>query len=312
MGRLRDKVAIVTGGATGIGEAISHKFASEGARVIVNGLPGDPVDDVVARITAAGGQAVGFVADLSDEANAEACVNAAVQHFGKLDILINNAGSFPAAAEVQDFPLSAFESLIKNNVRSAFLMTQKAIPHLQTSRGNVICAGSEAGWMGEPMAAAYGGTKGFLHAFMKGVAAEQAKHGVRANCVCPGPIDTSWTHKEIGPMNAKMEKATLEGILMGRRGTPEEVANVYAFLASGEATYVTAALYFVDGGTTSAKGPVGSKVPRHLKKEPEPTLPLEHARDGRPWEEGPGRSAHERNVDSRRAATGDPMRDRAI
>jgi enoyl-[acyl-carrier-protein] reductase (NADH) len=115
---------------------------------------------------------------------------------------------------------------------------------------------------------------------MKGVAVEQAKNGVRANCVCPGPVDTAWTHKETGPMSAKMEKQIVEGTPMGRRGTPEEVANVYLFLASDEASFVTGALYFVDGGVTNSKGPHGAEVPSRLKQEPEGELKLKHAMDG--------------------------------
>jgi hypothetical protein len=126
----------------------------------------------------------------------------------------------------------------------------------------------------------YGGTKGWMHAFMRGVAVEQAQNGVRANCVCPGPIDTAWTHKETGPMDDEMEKNLIQAVPLARRGTTEEVANVYAFLASDEASYVTGALYVVDGGTTIAKGPVGDLVPKSLRKEPEGDLELQHRREG--------------------------------
>ena len=137
-----------------------------------------------------------------------------------------------------------------------------------------------SGMSGLPKYAVYGGTKGWVHAFMRGVAVEQAAYGVRANCVCPGPIDTAWTHQETGPIDAEMDVLMTQAPAMGRRGTVEEVANVYAFLASDEASYVTGALYTVDGGITIAKGSVGLMVPSHLRKEPEPTLPLDHSRDG--------------------------------
>ncbi|MCC3157619.1 SDR family oxidoreductase [Hymenobacter sp. 15J16-1T3B] len=280
MNRLAGKVAIVTGGGAGIGEAISKKFAREGAAVVVCGFPEDPVEQVVEEIQRAGGRAIAYTGDISKQEDAEACVKTAVKEFGQLDILINNAGVFPATATIDKYPVEAFQYMVKNNIYSCFMMTRAAMPELQKTRGNVVSAGSEAGWMGEPQNTPYGGTKGFVHAFMKGVAVEQAKEGVRANCVCPGPVDTAWTHKETGPMDAKMEKQTVEGVPLGRRGTPEEMANVYLFLASDEASFVTGALFFADGGVTNSKGAHGAEVPSDLKKEPKGELNLEHSLDG--------------------------------
>ena len=281
-GRLRGKVAIVTGAATGIGEAIAHKFAREGARVIVNGLPDDPVDGVVKAIGREYGGDVGIahLGDVSRERDAEACVRLAVDTFGRLDVLVNNAGVFLFTGEIQNYPADAFDETLRMNVRSVFCMTKHAIPQLQKTRGVVLAAGSEAGMIGIGMNAPYGGTKAFIHSFIRGVAHEQAKYGVRANCVCPGPIDTAWTHKETGPMNAKMEKTNIAATPLGRLGTPEEVANVYAFLASDEASYVTGALYMVDGGITIGKGPVGLEAERKAKKQPETELSLHHSMDG--------------------------------
>ncbi|SNR43886.1 MULTISPECIES: SDR family NAD(P)-dependent oxidoreductase [Hymenobacter] len=278
--RLQNKVAIVTGGGAGIGEAICKKFAREGAAVIVVGLASDPVREVVDEILASGGRAIGYLGDISYEEAAKDCVEVAVKEFGKLDILVNNAGAFPAVSTIDKYPTDAFEYMIKNNVYSNFMMTRAAIPHLQKTHGNIVSAGSEAGHMGEPQNTPYGGTKGFVHAFQRGVAVEQAKFGVRSNIVGPGPIDTAWTHKETGPMDAKMEKMTTQGVPLGRRGTPEEVANVYLFLASDEASYVTGATYYVDGGVTISKGPHGDEVPSNLKKEPVGGLNLKHSKDG--------------------------------
>ncbi|GGG30492.1 SDR family NAD(P)-dependent oxidoreductase [Hymenobacter glacieicola] len=280
LGRLANKVAIVTGGGAGIGEAISKKFAREGAAVVVVGLGDDPVRDVVDEILAEGGRAIGYLGDISYEETAKSCVKAAVEEFGKLDILINNAGAFPTVSTIDKYPTEAFEYMIKNNIYSNFMMTRAAIPYLQKTHGTIVSAGSEAGHMGEPQNTPYGGTKGFVHAFQRGVAVEQAKFGVRSNIVGPGPIDTAWTHKETGPMNAKMEKLTVQGVPLGRRGTPEEVANVYLFLASDEASFVTGATYYVDGGVTISKGPHGDEVPSHLKQEPAGELNLKHSKDG--------------------------------
>lgn len=278
--RLKDKVALITGAGTGIGEAIACKFVREGAKVLIAGLAGDPIDDVARCITLQGGVAEVYGGDLSEEVQAAACVRKAIDAFGRLDILINNAGVLNAIATVDQMPLDTFDEMIRANVRSAFLMTRFALPHLRRTRGNIVSAGSEAGWNGVSHNAPYGGTKAFLHAFMKGIAVEQAPYGVRANCVCPGPIDTAWTHHETGPMDEQTEQTFVQSTAMGRRGTVEEIANIYAFLASDEASYVTGALWLADGGITVAHGNVGGLVPPQVATPPQPSLPLAHTRDG--------------------------------
>jgi NAD(P)-dependent dehydrogenase (short-subunit alcohol dehydrogenase family) len=279
-GQLQNKVAIVTGGGTGIGEAICRKFAREGAKVVVNGLPDDPISDVVSAILDEGGSAIPFAGDVSDDEIARDCVTAAVEAFGRLDVLINNAGVLLVGAETDKVSLEQFDEHVRCNVRTAFVMTKHALPHLRESRGNVICAGSAAGINGEPGATIYGGTKGFLHAFMAGVAVEQAKYGVRANCICPGPIDTAWTHKETGAVDETIEQALVSSVPFGRRGTPEEVANVYAFLASDAASFVNGALWTVDGGLTQSKGSAGAQASRAASTPPRSTIDLHHSHDG--------------------------------
>lgn len=278
--RLEGKVAIVTGGGTGIGEAICKKFAGEGAKVVVAGFPEDPVEEVAKEIEKEGGAAIAFTGDISTEANARRCVELAVKQYGKLDILINNAGVFPEVNLLQDYSEEAFEYMLKNNVKTAFVMSKAALPELHKTKGNIVSAGSEAGVIGIAQNAPYGGTKGFIHAFMKGLAVEQAQFGVRCNIVGPGPIDTAWTHESTGPMDSKMVKTMKAATPMGRRGTPEEVANVYCFLASDEASYVTGALYMVDGGITVAKGPVGEEADSSMKDQPKGELELEHSKEG--------------------------------
>lgn len=278
--RLEGKVAIVTGAGTGIGEAIAHKFAKEGAKVVVNGLPDDPIQSVVEAINEYGGEASAYPGDVSEPSDAQACVEMAIDKYGCLDILVNNAGVFLATGETQDYPIEVFDETIRMNIRSAFLMTKYALPHLQKTRGNIVAAGSEAGFNGVPQNSPYGGTKGWIHSFIKGVAAEQAKYGIRANCYCPGAIDTAWTHKETGPMDAQMEEITVMAAPMGRRGTPEEIANVCAFLASDEASFVTGALWLADGGVTIAKGAVGQQTPEALREQPQGKLRLDHSTEG--------------------------------
>jgi NAD(P)-dependent dehydrogenase (short-subunit alcohol dehydrogenase family) len=279
-GRLHDKVAIVTGGGTGIGEAICRRFAREGASVVVSGLPNDPLEDVALAIAREGRKAIAFAGDLSEPDAARGCVEAALRAYGKLDILINNAGILLVNAETDAFPIEQFEQHVRCNVSSAFLMTRFALPHLRKTRGNVIFAGSEGGINGQARNTVYGGTKGFLHAFMQGVAVEQAQYGVRANCVCPGPVDTAWTHKETGAVDEDVEAALLSATPLGRRGAVEEIANVYLFLASEEASFVTGALWLVDGGITPAKGPVGTLASRAVSTPPISHIDLQHTHDG--------------------------------
>lgn len=278
--RLKDKVAIVTGAGTGIGEAIAHKFAREGARIIVAGLATDPVSDVADAIVAAGGEAAPYLGDLAEEMEARNCADAAIKRFGRLDVLVNNAGIFIASAAADAYRIEDFDRTVRNNLRPAFLMTKFALPHLKKTRGNILFTGSEAGFNGSPMMAPYGGTKAFLHAFAKGVALEQAVHGVRANCVCPGPIDTAWTRGPESPISLANQETIDASVPLGRRGTPEEMANIFAFLASDEASYVTGALWLADGGVTPAKRDLGALVPVELRRAPTGVLSLRHSHDG--------------------------------
>lgn len=280
MKRLENKVAIVTGGATGIGEAIAKKFAQEGARVFVIGMPQDPVAEVQGEIIAAGGQCESYSGDISLEKDAREAALKCKKVFGGLDILVNNAGVFPEFATVDKYPLDAFDNMLKNNLRTAFLMTKFCMPDLHESKGNIVNLGSVSGLLGQPNITPYGGTKGFIHAFTRGVANEQIANGVRVNAVCPGPVDTAWTRKEHGPMTTKDEVMLKVATPMGRRGTPEEMANAACFLASSEASYITGHLLYVDGGFHSAYGPLGLKADEHFKEAPEGTLNTQHAYEG--------------------------------
>lgn len=278
--RLKNKVAIITGGATGIGEAISKKFVSEGAKVVVCGLAADPVESVVKEIREAKGKAEAFEGDISEAGTAEACVKKAINAFGRLDVLVNNAGTFQTVAPTEHFPIDDFDYMMKMNTRSAFLMTKFALPYLQKTKGNLICTGSEAGTIGQPDCSPYGGSKGFLIAFTRGVALEQIKYGVRANVVCPGPTATQWHDTDVSPMTAEMESDIIKGTPMARHADPEEIANVFAFLASDEASFVTGALYFVDGGISIGRGPSGDYVKEKYKIIPARKLKLKHSREG--------------------------------
>jgi NAD(P)-dependent dehydrogenase (short-subunit alcohol dehydrogenase family) len=249
--------------------------------VIVNGLPDDPIEKVAESIRAKGGEAVAHAGDVSTKAPAWACIELATTRFGALDVLVNNAGVFLDNAMTEDYPIDDFDRTIRMNIRSAFLMTRFALPHLQKTKGNIVSAGSEAGKIGpraEHSLRRHESLDAFLHA-RRGAWSRRATACART-AFAPGPIDTAWTHKETGPMDKEMETMLIQASPLARRGTTEEVANVYAFLASDEASYVTGALYMVDGGISIAKGPVGDKVSKSDRKQPAGELDLDHERDG--------------------------------
>lgn len=274
--RLKDKAALVTGGATGIGEAIVHRFAKEGASVMIAGLPSDPLDAVLNDVHDHGGSAESYSGDLSDPGIALNCVRKTVERFGRLDVLVNNAGCLDKSVEFQHFPHQQFERTMAANVKTAFAMTHAAIEPLQRSRGVILFSGSEAGINGKPGNVVYGAAKGWLHAFARGLAVEQARYGLRVNCVCAGPVDTQMTRREDHSEPSEQVDSIAAKIPLGRRATVEEVANVYLFLASDEASYITGALISVDGGEGIAKGAVGCDVPAPVRQPPPMTLDLHH------------------------------------
>lgn len=277
---LEGRTAIITGAGTGIGEAIAKRFAFDGAHVLVNGLSNDPVEAVAHEIRTSGGTAVAFAGDISDADTAAACVRTALDHFGRLDVLINNAAVFQVTGEHQNIEPDDMDLMNRANIRSALMMTKHALPFLQKSRGCVLFTGSEAGTIGQPECAIYGGTKGYLIAFARGIALEQARYGVRSNVVCPGPTWTQWHQTDVSSMTEEMESQIARSVPLGRHADPEEVANVFAFLASDRASFVTGALYFVDGGLSIARGTPGEQVPEELRQRPRGELDLRHQMEG--------------------------------
>lgn len=244
---LQDKVAVVTGGAVGIGAAVAKKFASLGAHVVVQGLPGDPVREVVLEIQQSGHRADEFIGDISVEAYAEECINFATSFDGRLDILVNAAGAPLAELPVDHHRVSDFDHMIYANLRSVFLMTKFALPYLQQSAGVILSLGADHFSTTMNLNPVYSATQAWIHAFMKGVALEGAAFSVRANTVSAGLME-SRTLAAMFDVDPKSMDNLLVSTALRRRGSPEEISSVFAFLASEKASYITGGLFTVDGG----------------------------------------------------------------
>src|SRR5262245_1116789 len=249
-GLLRGKTAIVTGGAGAIGAAVCEVFTAHGANLVVSDLPGAGVEDTVARIRGAGGNAVPYVADVGTIDGANGCVRAALAAYGRLNVLVANAGLFPGLKKPQELPLERVEQLLHTNIGGVYLPVRAALPALRRTRGAIVAAGSEAAVHGPVPGVSYGATKDWVSAFIRGIAVEQGPHGVRANVVAPGSMDGAVAAADA---EAAAPAVPLEALPLGRRATPHDVANVFLFLASDLACYVTGSVYTVDGGATASE-----------------------------------------------------------
>jgi 2-hydroxycyclohexanecarboxyl-CoA dehydrogenase len=243
MGGLSDKIAIVTGGGQGIGRAIAEKLAAEGATVVVTDLVAEN-----AMHTADGlPDAVAMGVDVTDRLGVQAMADQVVQLFGRIDVLVNNAGWDKASPFVDSEP-GDWDRAIAVNLYGV-LHTCKAVLPIMAAQGSgaVVNLGSDAGRVGSSGEAVYSAAKGGVIAFTKSLAREMARHQVRVNCVCPGPTDTALFASFAGP---KLREALTKAIPFRRLGQPADVANVVAFLASDEASFVTGQTVSVSGGLT--------------------------------------------------------------
>jgi len=249
-GRLAGKVAIVTGGASGIGEATAKVFAREGARVLVADVQEDLGKKVEAAIRASGGKATYVHLNVTREADWRAAVATAVSSYGKLNVLVNNAGIL-FRSKIEETSEEDWDRIMAVNVKGVFLGTKHAIPVMrQAGGGSIINISSTAGLVGAPgFTAAYTATKGAVRLFTKSTAVQHAKEGIRCNSVHPGPIATDMI-KDVLENKAQLEQR-MRRLPMGRVGTPEDVAYGVLFLASDESSFMTGSELVIDGGTTA-------------------------------------------------------------
>ena len=254
MGRLAGKVAIISGGATGMGGAASRLFAKEGAKVAIIDRNGEAAASTVADIRAAGGVAESFVADVSDEAQVNAAVAAAERTFGPVRVLFNHAGTIVIKPFLET-TLTEWDWLHAVNVRSMFLVTRAVLPAMiAAGGGSIVCTSSISAVAGTPMEVLYDTTKGAVHMFARAIAVEFRDRNIRCNAVCPGFIRTPHGVREM----AELQKLGVDAseaalaVQQGRVGEPEEVAQAALFLASDEASFVNGTQLFVDNGFTAA------------------------------------------------------------
>jgi 3-oxoacyl-[acyl-carrier protein] reductase len=242
--RLTDKVAIVTGSAQGIGLATAVRLAAEGARVVISDLGAQRVDAAVATIRAAGGQAIGCVVDVTDRASIDAMVSTVKSAWGRIDVLINNAG-ITKDARLAKMSSAQFDSVIAVNLKGVFECTQ-AVAEIMTAQGfgSIINASSVVGLYGNFGQTNYAATKAGVIGFTKTWARELGPKGVRVNAVCPGFVRTPILDTVPDAVIQKM----IEKVPLGRLGKPEEIAAVYAFLASDDSSYLNGAVLEVSGG----------------------------------------------------------------
>jgi NAD(P)-dependent dehydrogenase (short-subunit alcohol dehydrogenase family) len=250
---LENKVAVVAGGAGGIGTATSLRLAQEGVSVVVGDLNHDAALDVAGQITGAGGRAVGVGVDISDERSVGEMVALAVDSFGGLDILHANAADLSAGtlardSNALDVPLDAFDRTIAVNLRGHLLCTRAAIPEiLKRGGGALVYTSSGAAFMGEPERPSYAMSKSGLNALVRHVASKWGRKHVRANAVAPGLILTD------GPRSVLSEefmKMALRGTRSWRLGEPEDIAAMVAFLASSDGEWINGQVLSVDGGAS--------------------------------------------------------------
>ena len=253
MARLKNQVAIISGGANGLGRAISERFAGEGAKLMLGDIETEALGSHADRLRAQGAEVETHCGDLTDETSVKSMVDTTISRFGQIDILVNNLGG-NRPGRIWEVDVETWDFVIRLNLRSLFLCTRYVTAHMVERRqGKIICLSSGAR-EGTPWSAYYSGgsaysaAKAGVHGFMRDVAMELAEYNIRVNAIAPGPIDTDRVGPGLRELNETVELSPNKMTPHGRLGTPREIADAALFLASDESTYVTGHTLAVTGG----------------------------------------------------------------
>ena len=253
MKRVQDKVAVITGAANGLGQAIAFRLAQDGANVVLGDIDEGGLSTTASEIRKTGSQVVSVLGDITEEGPAQELIDAALNHFGNIDILVNNVGG-SRNSKIWEMELADWDYTVKLNLRGTFLCTKAATRHMiKQKKGAIICLSSGAR-EGTPWTAYYQGGSAYstckagVHGFMRDVALELAEFNIRVNCVAPGPIDTDREGENLRKLNNTVDLSPDRMTPLGRLGQPFEVANAVLFLASEEASYITGHTMAVAGG----------------------------------------------------------------
>jgi 2-hydroxycyclohexanecarboxyl-CoA dehydrogenase len=248
--RLKDRVAIVTGAASGLGRGIARALAAEGARVAILDIDEAGAAETVEAIRGAGGEALAIRTDVTARREVEAAVAEVVRRFGGVHVLVNNAG-WDRPMPFLDTDEAFWDKILALNLKAHFHLAHVVLPHMiRGGGGKVVAIASDAGRVGSSGEAIYSAAKGGVIAFTKTLAREMARHRINVNCVCPGPSETPLFETEFTAGRPALAEALKKAIPWGRLGRPEDVAGAVVFLASEEAEFITGQTLSVSGGLT--------------------------------------------------------------
>lgn len=246
---LKEKIAVVTGATGGIGFEVAKRLGKDGYTVVLNGIEDDKGAERVKELGADGIEAEYYGFDVTDEQAVDSNIKAIGEKYGKIDVLVNNAGGLGGRSRFEEMTTDFYRSVMALNLDSAFFASRAAIPFLKKSENaSIINYTSIAGWnAGGPGAGIYGTSKAGVHALTRALAKDLAEYGIRVNAVSPGTIDTPF-HAQIKSTKPEVFASWKNNILLGRLGQPEEVASVVSFLASSDASFMTAETIQITGG----------------------------------------------------------------